>query len=164
MKLNRIDKFTFMFLIASMAIGILIGGMGTYAAMKQTYSISTQVVQWDQTRINEGDWGEMRVFMEGDTYGTRETFAATAVVLPGKAVHPAHRHAEEEFLVISKGNGTWHVDGKELAANEGDVLYVEPWVFHGLVNTGTEPLTFFVVKWNSKGVERIPEPKGDHGR
>ena len=69
---------------------------------------------------------------------------------PGKAVHPEHRHAEKEYLVIMEGEGTWTLDGVESPAKQGDVLYVEPWVFHGLVNTGTEDLLFFVVKYHPK--------------
>ncbi|MFB3787595.1 MAG: cupin domain-containing protein [bacterium] len=122
------------------------------------------IVTWEQAKSNTGEWGEMRVFFEGETFGTTQNLAALAVIKPGQALHPAHRHAEEEYLVITEGSGVWHLDGKEYPAKKGDVLYTEPWVMHGLVNTGTEPLTFFVVKWNSKGVTRPPEPVGDHGR
>ncbi|MDG2168037.1 MAG: cupin domain-containing protein [Opitutales bacterium] len=83
---------------------------------------------------------------------------------PGKAVHPEHRHAEKEYLVIMEGEGTWTLDGVESPAKQGDVLYVEPWVFHGLVNTGTEDLLFFVVKYHPKNTPLPQEPKGSHGR
>ncbi len=109
-------------------------------------------------------WGEMRTYFTGETYGTTNMFTAVAVVKPGEAVHPAHRHAEEEFLAVSEGTGVWHLNGQELPARKGDVLYVEPWVFHGLVNTGSVPLTFFVVRWNNQGIAPPPAPAGDHGR
>jgi oxalate decarboxylase/phosphoglucose isomerase-like protein (cupin superfamily) len=44
------------------------------------------------------------------------------------------------------------------------VLYVEPWVFHGLINTGDTDLTFFVVKYASKGWPNPPAPAGSHGQ
>jgi mannose-6-phosphate isomerase-like protein (cupin superfamily) len=84
---------------------------------------------------------------------------AVAVVQPGKAVHQAHRHAEEEYLALVEGSGTWHLDGKELPAQRGDVLYVEPWVYHGLTNTGDTPLIFLVVRYNGQGV--VPPPRPD---
>ncbi len=87
-----------------------------------------------------------------------------AVVKPGESVHPAHRHAEEEYLVITEGSGRWYLDGKEFPARKGDVLYAAPWVMHGLVNTGDVPLTFFVTKWRSKGVQPPEAPPGPHGR
>jgi len=97
----------------------------------------------------------------GETFATKDAFAAIAVVEPGKAVHAAHRHAEEEYLVITEGSGVWHLAGKEFPAKKGDVLYVEPWVFHGLVNTGDRPLTFVVLKYNPKAVPVPPRPDND---
>ncbi len=83
---------------------------------------------------------------------------AVATVKPGEAVHRAHRHAEEEYLVVAEGSGTWSLDGKEFPAKRGDVLYTEPWVYHGLTNTGDKPLVFLVVRFNGKGVELPPRP------
>jgi mannose-6-phosphate isomerase-like protein (cupin superfamily) len=126
--------------------------------------IGSKVVSWADASSHVSDWGEMRTYFRGETHGTTGAFAAVAVVKPGESVHPAHRHAEEEYLVITEGSGRWHLDGKEFPATKGDVLHVAPWVMHGLVNTGTTPLTFFVAKWSSKGVSPPPAPPGPHGR
>jgi quercetin dioxygenase-like cupin family protein len=75
---------------------------------------------------------------------------------PGQAPHPSHRHAEEEFMILAEGTGTWHLDGKEMPARKGDVVYAAPWIMHGLKNTSDAPLTYYMVKWNNKGV-RAPE-------
>lgn len=126
--------------------------------------LRSRVMTWDEARSHVANWGEMRTFFTGETFGTTNLLCAAAVVKPGESVHPAHRHAEEEFLVLTEGTGRWHLAGREFAAKRGDVLYVEPWVFHGLVNTGTGPLTFFVVRWNSQGVKLPPVPPGEHGK
>ena len=152
-----------LFAVSWIARGVVAGDQPAVAG-DQPAPLRTGIVSWNDSRITSGDWGEMRISFEGASYGTANAFTAIAVIKPGESVHPAHRHAEEEFLVVTKGEGRWHVAGKEYPAKEGDVLYVEPWVMHGLVNTGSEPLTFFVVKWNSKGVTPLPEPTGDHGR
>lgn len=126
--------------------------------------IRSSVVSWDDADGREDDWGEMRFLYRGETFGTKDALTAIAVIKPGESVHPAHRHAEEEYIAITKGSGTWHLNGKDFPAKEGDVMYIEPWDFHGLVNTGSEPLTFLVVRWTSKGVTPPPEPEGSHGR
>jgi hypothetical protein len=72
---------------------------------------------------------------------------------PGQAPHPPHRHAEEEFMILAEGTGTWHLDGKELPARKGDVVYAAPWTMHGLKNTGDAPLTYYMVKWNNEGAK-----------
>lgn len=126
--------------------------------------LRSQVVSWKNAVSHVDKWGEMRTYFTGETYGATNLLAAAAVVKPGESVHPAHRHAEEEFLVIGEGSGVWHLDGREFPATKGDVLYVEPWAFHGLINTGSEPLTFFVVRWNSQGIAAPAAPAGDNGR
>jgi endonuclease YncB( thermonuclease family) len=82
---------------------------------------------------------------------------------PGKAPHPPHQHAEEEFMILADGTGTWHLDGKEWPARKGDVVYAAPWIMHGLKNTSTGPLTYYMVKWNNKGVKAPGKPAGGLG-
>ncbi len=135
-----------------------------FAQAQNPPRLRSEVVSWDEANSHADKWGEMRTYFTGETYGTTNMFTAVAVVKPGQSVHPAHRHAEEEFLVIGQGSGVWHLNGREFPARKGDVLYVEPWTFHGVVNTGSEPLTFFVVRWDNRGVPLPPTPKGDHGR
>jgi mannose-6-phosphate isomerase-like protein (cupin superfamily) len=80
---------------------------------------------------------------------------------PGQAPHPPHRHAEEEFMILAEGTGTWHLDGKEIPARNGDAVYAAPWIMHGLKNTGETPLTYYMVKWNNKGVRAPEKPPGE---
>ncbi len=128
------------------------------AADKAAPLLASKVVRWDEARINQADWGQMRFFFTGQTTGTRDVLTAVAVVEPGKAVHKAHRHAMEEYLALIDGSGTWSLAGKESPAKRGDILYVEPWVYHGLKNTGDKPLVFLVVRYASKGIPIPPRP------
>ena len=128
------------------------------AADPERETFKSQVVGWDAARSDRFDWGEFRRYFTGETLGTKNVLTAVAVVQPGKAVHKAHRHAEEEYLVVAHGSGTWSLDGKEFAAKRGDILYAEPWVYHGLTNTGQEPLTFVVFRYSGKGVKTPPRP------
>ena len=130
----------------------------TNAADDNPETLKSQVVRWDDAPSRLADWGEMRRYFGGQTFGTKDVLTAVAVVEPGKAVHHAHRHAAEEYLILVEGSGTWSLDGKEFPAEKGDMLYVEPWVYHGLTNTGGERLIFVVVRYNAKGVELPPQP------
>ncbi len=129
---------------------------GLIAADKPPAAIRSAVVPLKDTPANRGDWGVMRPYFTGQTGGTTAVFAAAGTINPGKSVHGSHRHAEEEYLVITAGSGTWELAGKEFPASKGDMLYVDPWVFHGIKNTGKEPLDFIVFKYTAKGV---PTPK-----
>jgi mannose-6-phosphate isomerase-like protein (cupin superfamily) len=128
------------------------------AAAPTAGPLDSQIVRWDDAHSHKADWGEMRFYFRGETFATKDALVAVAVIEPGKAVHRAHRHAAEEYLMVAEGTGTWSLDGKEIPLQKGDVLYVEPWVYHGLTNTGDEPLVFAVVRYNGKGVEVPPRP------
>lgn len=123
-------------------------------------NILSRVMPLKDTPQHKGDWGVMRPYFIGETHGTDRVYTATGTIQPGKSVHGAHRHVEEEYLLITEGRGTWYLDGKEFPAREGDLLYVEPWVYHGIRNTGDKPLIFLVIKYNSKGV-KLPERPDD---
>lgn len=120
--------------------------------------LKSGIVRFDDAPAHQADWGEMRRYFTGETAGTKDVLTAVAIVKPGKAVHRAHRHAEEEYLILAEGSGTWSLDGKESPAKRGDILYTEPWVFHGLTNTSSEPLIFVVIRFNSKGIKVPPRP------
>lgn len=131
-----------------------------------TESIESKVIARTETKRTSGNWGLMDAytFDNTHTYGTENMFTAIADLLPGESVHPAHRHAEEEFLVITRGTGEWSLEDRQFAANSGDLLYASPWKMHGLVNTGTDTMSFFIIKWQNKGIAAASEPEGDHGQ
>lgn len=126
--------------------------------------LKTKVIPRKETMREKGDWGVMDKYTydQAATYGTENMFTANADLLPGKSVHPPHRHAEEEFLIIARGKGVWTVEDKELAANKGDLLYASPWKIHGLFNNETDTLSFFMMKWQNRGIAAPAEPEGDH--
>lgn len=130
----------------------------TVAQPAKPEPMKSRIVGWEEARSRVADWGEMRFYFTGETSATKDVLVAAAVVEPGKAVHRAHRHPHEEYLILVQGSGTWSLDGKESPATKGDVLYVEPWVYHGLVNTGDEPLIFAVFRYNGQGVAVPPRP------
>lgn len=123
-------------------------------------AMKTARVASSDAHVTKADWGELRAYFEGDTYSLRDVLTGTVTLKPGQEPHPPHQHAEEEYLVIAEGSGQWNLDGKWFPAAKGDTIYTEPWVLHGIKNTGTTPLTFVVFKWNSKGVAPKPEPAG----
>ena len=116
--------------------------------------LESRIYSQEDARLSTGDWGSIRLYTEDGTptFGTGSMLTAQLEFVPGKQLHPPHRHAEEEFQYVIEGSGTWSLNGKESPAKKGDLMYSKPWDEHGILNTGTEPLRFFVVKWSSKGV------------
>jgi mannose-6-phosphate isomerase-like protein (cupin superfamily) len=147
--------------LALLSAAILLAASALKAADPAPKPIKSGVVRFEDVKAEQADWGEMRRYFTGETSGSKDVLTAVAVVNPGKTVHKAHRHAEEEYLMLVHGSGTWSVAGKEMPAKRGDILYAEPWVYHGVTNTGNDPLIFVVVRYNSKGVKPPPRPDNE---
>ncbi|MEL6566929.1 MAG: cupin domain-containing protein [Pseudomonadota bacterium] len=104
-------------------------------------------------------WGDFLTYFDGETFSTRDLLNGVAIIKPGQEIHPPHRHAEEEFLMVIEGNGRWHLNGEDFAASAGDTLYAAPWDIHGITNTGDTPLRFVVWKWASQAQPLPTDPQ-----
>lgn len=143
-------------LIASLILAFTAGAV----VSEQRHAAQTSAIVSQQQALQQDfDWGTLYTYYEGESFGTQDGLTAVAVINPGQEIHPPHQHAEEEYLMVVEGEGTWHLLGEERPATAGDVLYASPWDVHGITNTGTEPLTFVVWKWNSRGIEPPAEPE-----
>lgn len=121
--------------------------------------LETQVITREQATTTHESWGDLVVYTPEattTTYGTKNMLTVLAEIKPGEQIHPPHQHTAEEFMFIVEGEGTWSLNGEEIPAKKGDVFYSKPWDWHGLTNTGKETLSFFIVKWDNKGVP-LPE-------
>jgi mannose-6-phosphate isomerase-like protein (cupin superfamily) len=146
-------------LLAGLAAGLAMPTVRGQAPATPAGPLPSARVTWAEAPAIEADWGELRAYFEGETYGLGYALAATAVIKPGQQNHPPHRHSDEEFLLVTEGSGRWHLDGKEFPAAKGDMIYAAPWVMHGITNTSGAPLTWVVFKWNAKGIKPPEAPK-----
>jgi mannose-6-phosphate isomerase-like protein (cupin superfamily) len=101
-----------------------------------------------------GPWGHWLRYFRGPTRDTDDMVVLAVTLKPGQEPHPPHKHIEEEFLVLTAGSGVWHLDGRESPAQVGDVVFAAPETMHGIRNTGDAPLTYYLLKWNSKAARQ----------
>lgn len=129
---------------------------GTFVSEQHHNPNGSDIIAQEKAIQEDFEWGTLYTYFQGESYGTQDGLAAVAVIKAGQEIHPPHEHAEEEYLMVLEGEGTWHLKGEERPAKKGDMLYAAPWDIHGITNTGATPLTFVVWKWNNKGVA-LPE-------
>lgn len=123
--------------------------------------IESDIISKAETNRLDEAWGKFYIYTDEngtETYGTKNTLSGMAEILPGQEIHPPHQHTAEEFMYLIEGNGTWSLNGKTSAAKAGDMLYAKPWDMHGITNTGSTTLKFFVVKFDGK---EVPTPVKD---
>jgi len=113
--------------------------------------VPSAVLQWaDLEEKPEGTVGAARIYCQGSTGVTEKFVTGSFTLKPGMEPHPPHKHVEEEILIVTEGEGLIHLNGKEVPAKKGTVMYSEAWDTHGIKSTGKEPLHFYFIKWTSK--------------
>ena len=138
--------------------GVFLGQASSTTQEAPKKVLSASLVRANAAAVTNGDWGNWLRYFRSDTHGSRDLVVLAVTLKPGQAPHPAHQHAEEELLILAAGAGVWQLDGKELPAKAGDVVYAAPWTMHGIRNTGDEPLLYYMVKWSGKGVPAAKRP------
>lgn len=152
MKNSRLHPLLLLF---GLALAFMLGAM---FAGQPLGPIPSSVMSEEEALKEEFEWGTFYTYHQGETYGTQDVLTGVAVIKSGWEIHPPHTHAEEEYMIVTEGQGVWHLNGEEFEAGKGDMLYAAPWDIHGVKNTGDGPLTFWVWKWNNKGVDLPAEP------
>ena len=133
-------------------VGALVIAGGAYAAgfAQGSEQLESAVVPMAKTTIaDSGAWGAFHKHLSGPTSATADVLSGVVELKAGSEPHPPHQHADEEFLYVLEGSGTWFLNGKEIPAKTGDVLYTAPNDIHG-IRAGAAPLRFFVAKWRTK--------------
>jgi (S)-ureidoglycine aminohydrolase len=103
------------------------------------------------------DWNDLE-YRPTETGGRRQPFdRATAMfgrfemhvttLNPGLATHPPHTHRAEEMVLMIRGNATMTIDGRRVAASDGDLIFLGSQVPHALDNTGNGPAEYFAFQW-----------------
>ncbi len=145
-------------LLGALGAAILSFAAGAYWEHRhvQAAPLESHIYREADAKKSTGNWGSIETYTaEGTpTVGTSSMLIAQLEFLPGKQLQPPHRHVNEEFQYVISGSGTWHLNGQDIPLQKGDLMYAKPGDLHGIANTGTEPLRFFVVKWISKGGEK----------
>ena len=144
---------------AALAALVLIGCNQAETAEKATEAtVSTTVLTAETAKSTSEEWGEFVEYFGGETEGLSDLLSGTATIKAGLEIHPPHKHAEEEFLMVLEGEGEWSVGGKTFTASTGDMLYAAAWDVHGIKNTGEEPLKFVFWKAHPKGMPVPTDP------
>lgn len=96
------------------------------------------------------NWGQFLPYFTDDTHVLSPVLVGVAKIDAGQQVHPPHRHADEEYLMVIKGRGTWSLNGVQTPATEGDILFARAWDYHGIRAADDSPLEFVVFKYSGR--------------
>lgn len=106
-----------------------------------------EVVSEANAKLTRDPFGDTRVYFDGPTSQLKAMTAGSLLLKPGMQPHPPHQHREEEIMIVTSGNGEILVGGKKVNVCPGSMMYCESNQLHGVMNTGSEPLLFYYLKW-----------------
>ncbi|MBD3385841.1 cupin domain-containing protein [candidate division KSB1 bacterium] len=89
------------------------------------------------------DW--TNVLENKDLKGRRLKFWHDNILEPGVSIGVHQHKDDEEYYYIIDGEGTMTLDDKTFTVQPGDITAVYPGGYHGLENTGSEPMRIIVV-------------------
>jgi mannose-6-phosphate isomerase-like protein (cupin superfamily) len=106
----------------------------------------TMIVHRDEMKIEKKDKlrdGEGTItfthYLEPGTEKNARMMAEMAFP-PGASIGYHSHEKETEYYIIHSGSGVVNDNGKESAVRSGDVVATGNGAFHGIKNTGSEPL------------------------
>jgi quercetin dioxygenase-like cupin family protein len=124
----------------------LLTPMALFAA--NTGKLQNVIVDAANVRTDKNPFGELKIFFEGPTEQLKSMTAGSLLLYANHEPHPPHSHPEEEFMVITEGNGEMLVDGKPYKVGPGSMMYCAANALHG-IKAGKKPLLFYFYKWKA---------------
>ncbi|MEY4941049.1 MAG: hypothetical protein RIQ93_2784 [Verrucomicrobiota bacterium] len=109
-------------------------------------TLRSAVFDWDKLAVTPTKTGEKRVICKGPTVTLNSLEAHVTSLKAGEAAHAAHRHPDEELVVVKEGTIEVVINGKVERVGPGGILFFASNDQHGMRNVGTTMATYYVIR------------------
>ena len=108
--------------------------------------LGSSVFDWEKLVAKKTAKGERRDVVNART-ATFQNFESHVTTLrAGEVAHEAHRHADEEIIVVKEGTLEVTFQGKAQRAPAGSMLFFAANDLHGMKNVGGTTATYYVIR------------------
>lgn len=126
----------------------------TWNVTAQQVPIRADVYRWDNAPVVTKGTAQQRVLLEGSTPAFKHLKVHTTTVAAGEVPHPGHQHADEELIIVKEGQLTVTIAGKAEKLEKGSVALIMPGDEHALANDGSEPVTYYIMRYETDKPQR----------
>ena len=112
----------------------------------------SSIFNWSDLKVQKTKYGERREVFDARTATVNQLSCHITTLNPGEIPHAAHRHPEEELLVVKEGTLQVTQNGVTNEAGPGSIIFQASNESHGLRNTGSVPVTYYVFKFVPYGL------------
>lgn len=109
--------------------------------------LDSKVIDWATLQVKKTKTGERRELFDGPTGTLRNFEGHVTTIRPGEVPHAAHRHPDEEMILIKEGTLEVTINGVSKQAGAGSVFFYAANDLHGMKNVGTTDATYFVFRF-----------------
>lgn len=134
------------FTVATLAILATTCAIG-FAQSNPKPMLHSLALAWTDLKTEQTKAGERRQVFDAPTPTLSNLECHITTLNPGEAPHAAHRHADEEMMLIKEGTVEARFENHTNIVGPGGVIFAASNELHGLRNIGTNRATYFVVKF-----------------
>lgn len=120
-------------------------------------SIKSDVYTWKNLPVEKRETSDRRGIFNAPGAVNDNIDAHATTLEPGKEAHPAHKHPEEELLIVKEGTIRMTINDKTQLLGAGSIAYVYPGDQHAAVNAGTTTATYYLIKYRARKDSLRPE-------
>jgi quercetin dioxygenase-like cupin family protein len=110
------------------------------------------VFNWNNLKAETKPTGERRQVFDSATATLDRLESHITTLNPGEAPHAAHRHPEEEVMILKEGVIEEVLNGQTNRVEAGGVIFCASNEMHGMRNIGTNRAIYYVLKWFPHGL------------
>lgn len=116
------------------------------AAHNPAPTLVSGVFEWATLPVQITKTGERRAVLKGSTVTMESLTCHATTVNPGDASHAAHRHPDDEIVIVKEGTLEVSINGQSQRAGAGSVLFFASNDLHGMRNAGDTRVTYYVIR------------------
>lgn len=108
--------------------------------------LHSSVFNWEKLAVKPTPKGERRDVVDSATRTCTRFESHVTTLRGGEEAHAAHRHPDEELIIVKDGLVEATVAGKTNRGGPGTIFFFASNDLHGLKNVGTENATYYVIR------------------
>lgn len=112
-----------------------------------TAPMGSAIFDWNTIEAKPTKAGSVRRFFQAPTTNLGELACHVTTLKPGEAPHGAHKHPEEELIVVKEGTVECLVNGQTRQVGSGSVIFHASEQMHDIRNAGKTEASYYVIKW-----------------
>lgn len=120
-------------------------------------TLRSGVHEWTALKAVPTATGERRQILQGSTVTLEKLSHHASTVKARTAAHGAHRHLDDELVIVQDGTLDITINGQVQRAGAGSLAFFNSNDLHGMHNAGDTPATYHVIRMITAATPK-PEP------